>query len=142
MNILPKIGIDNVKLGMNKTQVKEVLDEPARIENESNGEFWHYEQGLELSFKKEDLHLLGLITVTNNSARLNSECIIGLSEPELLERFPFFSLDDDFGENGKDYISAEDELSVWVSNGIVINLTIFPAYEKTGEIPLWPSAST
>jgi len=142
MNILPKIGVDKIRLGMNKTQIKDVLGEPDEIENELNDQCWLYEQGLELSFKKDDLHLLGLVTVTSTSAQLDSEYIIGLNEVELIECFPYLVLEHDFEENGKDYVSAEKELSVWVSDGIVVNVTIFPEYEETGEIPLWPSFST
>ncbi len=142
MKILPKIGVDNIRLGLNRNQVTEILGQPHFIETESNNERWQYEQGLELLFQKEDLYLLGLITVTNTAARLDSKCIIGINEEELLNNFPFLSLDNDFEENGKDYTSAEEELSVWVAGGVVSNVTLFPAYDKTGEIPVWPDADT
>ena len=142
MKIYPKIGIDGIRLGMNKTQVQEVLGKPSLIEKESQDEQWQYDEGIELLFQKEDLNLLGTITITNIAAQLDSKTIIGINERELLNNFPYLTLEDDFEENGKDYTCPEKELSVWVSDGAVSNVTLFPAYDKTGEIPVWPSTNT
>lgn len=142
MKINPKIGIDDIKLGMNQNQVKSILGQPSSIEKEKHEESWLYDHGIELMFQKVDLYLLGSITVTDPAAELDSKSIIGLGEQELLERFPYLALEDDFEENGKDYTSSEKELSVWVSEGIVSNVTVFPNYDETGEIPLWPSNNT
>ena len=142
MKIYPKIGIDGIRLGMNKAQVQEVLGKPSLIEEETQDEHWQYDQGLDLIFQKENLYLLGTITITNTAAQLDSKKIIGLNEQELLNNFPYLALEDDFEENGRDYVSEEKELSVWVSDGFVSNVTIFPEYEETGEIALWPSVST
>ncbi|MFK8066847.1 MAG: hypothetical protein AB8D52_01230 [Gammaproteobacteria bacterium] len=142
MNIRPTIGIDDLFLGMNRHHIIDLLGQPIQSEKEYGGESWLYEKGLELSFKKEDLYLLGSITATNSIARLEARQIIGLTEKELVESFPFLVRDDDFEENGKAYICNKRELMVWVSDNVVINVTIFPVYDRTGEIPLWPDFSS
>ena len=139
MKIYPTTGIDAIRLGMRRIQSQEVLGRPTLIEKESQDEQWQYHQGLELLFQKEDLYLLGKITITNIAAQLDSKPVIGLNEQELLNNFPYLALEEDFEDNGKNYVCSERELSVWVSDGIVSNVTLFPAYDKTGEIPVWPS---
>jgi len=52
--------------------------------------------------------------------------------------FPKVILDEDFEENGKCYVYTNKEITFWVSDGIVDSLTIFPEYNSTGEIPIWP----
>ena len=142
MKTFPKVGLDNILLGMNRSQARSVLGEPMSIEHDPDEEHWHYEQGIELTFQKDYLYLLGSITISSASAELDSMQIVGLSEEGLLRRFPFFSIDDDFEELGsKDYLSSEKELSVWLSDGVVSNITIFPEYEETGEIPIWPNGA-
>ncbi|MBA6250988.1 outer membrane protein assembly factor BamE [Colwellia sp. MB3u-55] len=142
MNIYPKVGIDNIQLGMNRRQVTDILGEPLEINTEKGDVEWVYTQNLELSFQREDLYLLGVITIGCKSARLYSKRIIGCNEGELTNIFPFLSLEDDFEEFGKDYVSQEKELSVWVTDGNVTNVSIFPEYDSTGEIPIWPKLST
>lgn len=41
-----------------------------------------------------------------------------------------------FSESGKNYIYPEKEISFWVSDGLVVNLTLFPKYDETGNIPI------
>jgi len=142
VNILPKIGVDDIRLGMNKTQVLAILGKPNFMPTNDDEVIWEYEQGLELSFPKSDLYLLSTITVTSESSRLNSQKIIGLTVNQLKEIFPNFILDDDFEESGQNYASDSDELAAWITDGIVNNITIFPAFDKTGEIPLWPQVRT
>jgi len=138
MKILPKIGVDDIQLGMNKKQVQEILGKPDQLEKDSDEERWEFDAGIELSFEKEDLYLLGSITVFDDSARLESQPIIGISEKDLLENFPHFLPDEDFGENGKSYDSEELQILAWVHEGTVVNITLFPEYESTGQIPIWP----
>lgn len=140
MKILPRIGVDQLQLGMNKSQVQKILGNADHTEKHSDAEFWKYDAGLELTFSKDDLYLLGSITVFGESARLHSQVIIGLSEESFLELFPHFQLDEDYGDEGKSYDSDEYEILAWVHEGVVANVTVFPEYESTGEIPIWPNA--
>ncbi len=91
MNIYPKVGIGNIQLGMNRRQVTDVLGEPTEINKEKGDVEWIYNDNLELSFQREDLYLLGVITIRCESARLYSKQIIGCSEGVLTVVFPFLS---------------------------------------------------
>ncbi len=44
-----------------------------------------------------------------------------------------------FGESGKDYILPEHELSFWIVDGMVDNISIFPEYDETRDVFIWPS---
>jgi SmpA / OmlA family len=140
MKILPKIGVDDIQLGMNKSQVQKILGKPDHLEKDSDEERWEFDSGMELGFGKEDLYLLGSITVFDESATLDSQAIIGMSEENFLTYFPHFLLDEDFEENGRSYDSEQYQILAWVHEGIVANVTVFPEYESTGQIPIWPKS--
>ena len=143
MKILPKIGVDDIRLGSDKNYILDNLGKPNEIVKEEGEELWRYDKGgLELCFQEDDRYLLSTITVFDKTATLESKTIIGIGESELVIEFPFFKLDDDFGEFGKDYNYNEKELSVWVDDAGVRNITIFPEYDKSGERAIWPKAST
>lgn len=141
MKILPKVGVDEIQLGMNKTQVQKILGNADHIEKQPDAEFWEYDSGLELTFSKDDLYLLGSVTVFSESARLDSHPIIGLSEENLLQLFPHFYLDEDYEADGKSYDSDEYQILVWIHEGFVTNITVFPEYDSSGEIPIWPQSN-
>jgi hypothetical protein len=141
MKILPKVGVDEIQLGMNKTQIQKLMGDPDHIEKHSDAEFWEYDSGLELTFSKDDLYLLGSVTVFNESARLDSQAIIGLSEENFLQLFPHFYLDEDYEADGKSYDSDEYQILVWIHEGFVTNITVFPEYDSSGEIPIWPQSN-
>lgn len=101
MNIFPKIGVDNIKLGMNQKDVQAITGVPSNIEKIEDEEIWEFEGGLELSFQAEDSYLLSSITVMADSALLDSKPIIGITESELEAIFPAFRLDEDFKKDGK-----------------------------------------
>ena len=47
-------------------------------------------------------------------------------------------LTDDFAESGQCYQSEQHGLMFWVAKGKVVNLTIFPRFDDSGEEPQWP----
>lgn len=123
---------------MNRRSIEFILGKPDQNEINKSEECWTYSNGLELLFLKEDLFLLSSITTTNLEAQLEAKPIIGIAESELLKQFPYLVITDDFEENGKNYASEEMEIAVFVVDGLVVNVTIFPHYEQTGQIPIWP----
>ena len=144
MNILPHVGIENVVLGSTKEAIRALLGEPDNIEHDvwpddTQSETWAYEDmGFELGFNSEDGWKLGVITTTSSAASLEGVKPIGLEENELTKLLPGVKLDEDFKESGKDYIYPEKEISFWIADGLVVNITVFPEYDKTGNIPIWP----
>ncbi|HEY0894695.1 MAG TPA: hypothetical protein VGE32_16655 [Cellvibrio sp.] len=139
MNIFPKIGVDNIKLGMSKKDVQAQLGEPASIDKLAEEEIWEFDSGLELSFQAEDAYRMSSITVMADSALLDSKPVIGITESELETIFPAFSLDEDFKKDGKSYFADELQIMAWVFDGEVFNLVIFPEYDEHTELPIWPA---
>lgn len=138
MNIFPKIGVDNIKLGMNQKEVQALMGAPASKESHEEEEIWEFETGLELSFQAEDNYRLGSITVMADAALLDSKSIIGLSESELESFFPVFRLDEDFNTDGKSYYADELQIMAWVFDGEVFNIVVFPEFDENTETPIWP----
>ena len=139
MNILPKVGVDNIKLGMSQQQIQALLGAPANIEKIEEEDIWEFESGLELSFQAEDSYRLSSITVMADSALLDSKPIIGITEAELEAIFPSFSLDEDFKKDGKSYYADELQIMAWVFDSEVFNVVIFPEYDEHTELPIWPA---
>lgn len=139
MNIFPKIGVDNVRLGMSQKDVQALLGAPANKDKVEEEEIWEFESGLELSFQAEDNYRLSSITVMAESALLDSKSIIGITESELESFFPAFRLDEDFKVDGKSYYADELQIMAWVFDGEVFNVVIFPEYDENSELPIWPA---
>jgi len=137
-------------LGLPEHEVRSRIGEPTIVNEEDFGDgditrTWEYEKlGLFLTFSEDDEFRLGIITTENESATLNGLRIIGISEQQLLDaQFGDLGspeLEDDFEENGKDYVWDAASLSCWVSDGIVNSVSIIPLYDETGQIPKWPNA--
>ena len=143
LSILPKVGFGTIKLGASRDAVEKLLRLPDEIELQAELEVWRYDETLELTFSAEVDYQLSCITVSNQNASLDGKAVIGLSEEALVEAFPFLTLDSDpeapvAENNGKDYICLERELSVWLVDDKVINVSLFPAFDDSGEQPLWP----
>ena len=147
--IIPQGGINGLSLGIEKPVALNILGEPddrtyATHEDSSSEEKWEYSDiGVELTFYSEDNWLLGSIAVESEDAELIGQHFIGMDENEFLEKTREVGieveLEDDFKELGlKDYFSDELDLSFWIHDGKVSSITIFPKYDKSGEIPLWP----
>ena len=138
MKIIPKTGIDNIRLGMTKGEVQVKLGIPAGKDKTADEEIWEFDNGLELSFQAEDNFRLSSITVMADSALLDAKPIIGISESELESIFPEFRLDEDFKRDGKSYYADELQIMAWVFDGEVFNLVVFPEYDEATEQPIWP----
>ena len=144
MEIRPLIGIGNAVLGSTKEEVIGLLGKPTskKIDDwpdDTKSENWVYQDlGLELSFDSEDGYVLSTITTTSKSAILNGVCPIGLSINRVIEVMPSIELDEDFDSGLQDYVYPSKEISFWVINGIVRNLTVFPEYDKERDRPIWP----
>lgn len=145
MKIYPYIGVDNLYLGFSTSEVENLIGKPDDIEdddwpNKEKSITWIYKLlGLEFRFDSENQYKLCVITITSKLACLENTLPIGLTEVQLKALYPSVILDDDFEENGKDYVYPKKEISFWVSNGFVYNLSVFPEYDKTGEVPIWPT---
>lgn len=148
-HIKPGVGVGSVLFGLSRDEIRINLGKPELIEkidyNDGTiSETWHYPvEDLTLSFDSDDEYRLTMVIVGAKDAMLGGKRIIGLSESKLSQRIEDLGygkvvLDDDFEENGRDYICDEDSISFWVSEGHVVSVTVLPWFDETGEIPLWP----
>ena len=138
MNILPKTGIADIKLGMTKKEILNLLGQPLSKEENPEEDIWEFNNDIELSFQQDDAYRLSSIIVSNIHALLNGKNIIGINEADFCVHFPAFQLDEDFGANGKSYWDAELGLMAWLFEGVVCNLTVFPEYDEESDAPIWP----
>ena len=83
------------------------------------------------------------ITAWSAEITVNGIAIIGceLADlPRLAREADIHDLEltDDFAESGQCYQSEQHGLMLWVAKGKVVNLTIFPRFDDSGEEPQWP----
>lgn len=150
IRIIPHVGINGLSLGIEKSAALNILGEPdgrsfrTYEEDGSSEEMWEYSKiGMDLTFSSDDNWLLGSISVESKDADLIGECFIGMGENEFLKKTREVGIDiemeDDFAELGsKDYRCDKLDLSFWIQDGKLTSISIFPKYDESGNIPLWP----
>lgn len=145
MEILPKIGINNIKLGMTMNQVRATLGDPDNIEifipfenkPEDRDVLWFYGD-TEYCFCSEDDFLLGSIQSSCADLTINKIPVIGISSEELKTRFPSAKLDDEFYFDINEYRHKDLQISFWLRDIVVYLVTIYPEYNSEGDKVIWP----
>ena len=152
--IKPHIGIEGLFLGTSMSEVLDILGKPEkrsfrRFKDISCSSYWNYlKLGLSLTFSSDDDWLLGTINIDSENAKLAGYRFVGLDEKGLLKTVKKAGitptvLEDDFKElASKDYACDRMGLTFWVQDGKVDSITIFPKYDESGDIPLWPEKKT
>lgn len=100
--ILPGIGLGNIKFGIARDQLKDLLGEPNEIEkfsytNSSSdlSETWHYDElDLSVGFDEEDDWRLISFAVTSKNYELKSKHLFGCTREELLNTLESLNIDD------------------------------------------------
>ena len=131
MNIVPLVGLKSIKFGDSKEEANELFGTPDLIENELSqdgvsSEIWDYQsKGIQLYFDPDLEFRLWEISITSETAKLNSIKPIGLKESELLGHFPSLVLE---VNNGifKEYVDQSNELVFFLRNNIVKRIDISP----------------
>ncbi len=153
MRVLPKIGFDDVRLGMDRDAIRGLLGQPSSVSAEKwpdgvEEESWDYTGvGVTLSFSDDDDYRLGRVTFEGTDLELEGVQVIGRPIQEALRVLqeagvPSFSLEDNFEEIGmQDYTCPDLELSIWVEDGIVRSVTLLPEFDDAGQKPIWPEAT-
>jgi hypothetical protein len=150
--IQPFTGVGEAILGASEEKILAVLGKPTIIKEEYYGQekteenlsrIYEYEAlQLELSFSADDDFRLSTITVYSTNASIDGITLIGLQEDQFIMEAMKLGhgkplIDDDWRDY-KDYVIDSLGLSFWISGDIVDNVTIFPQYDDTGNIPIWP----
>ena len=83
------------------------------------------------------------ITAWSSDITVNGVAIIGCDIddlPRLAAEADIRDLEltDDFADSGKCYQSEQHGLMFWAAKGKIVNMTIFPRFDDSGEEPQWP----
>ena len=146
IELTPFVGFNQIKFGMTLEQVKGLLGEPTdntKEKHEDGSEdisLLYGEHGVELSFMSEDDFRLGLISCYAPTYTIDGQAFAGMSEADFLKAADFddLKLEDDLTElKAKDYTVDSKGLSIWIQDGFVDSITMFPNHidEDTVE---WP----
>lgn len=144
MIIKPLIGIDNIILGSSKEIIYNLLGQPDSTNSDewpdgTISESWLYTSaGLTLNFDSDDHYRLSTINSNSKETKLEDVKIIGLDINTLIKNHPAIILDEDLTDGLKDYLYPEKEISFWVVNNIIEHVTLFPEYDNSTNLPIWP----
>jgi hypothetical protein len=151
--IIPFVGIGKAILGSTEEDIKDAFGLPTIIKEEFYGQeeveenlcrIYVYENHkMDLTFSGEDEFKLSTITVYSSDATVFDVKLIGLEEETFLKIAARLGhgepkIGDDWIDY-KDYDLDSIGLSFWISGGIVENIAIFPEYDESGNIIIWPN---
>lgn len=153
-NILIGEGLETIKFGMSREEVKAILGEPTEIETETiedeaetvEVDTFHYdEQELSLLFDSSvDFKLISIATSSEDTI-LKERKLIGLTESDLLDALDQMGFEDitdeDFESDseGENMFSSEEySISFYVDNNEVTEIIFNPEFTEEGEI-IWPA---
>lgn len=144
MDVIPHTGIDTLRLGVSRDAVTEALGVPDRTSRDRHddgevSEIWIYRlMRLELSFDSEHDYRLAHITSYHPYTMLRGFNPIGLAQKFLLQKFPHLELEVEVTAEEKYYTDRVLDLTFGIARGKVVSLTVFPEYDESGEVVLWP----
>ncbi|MCW8935528.1 MAG: hypothetical protein OQK98_12455 [Gammaproteobacteria bacterium] len=144
MILKPLIGIDNIILGSSKQSIFELLGQPESTNSDewpdgTISESWLYlDSGLTLNFDSDNNYRLSTINTTSRQAELEGLKLVGKNINSIIDKHSSIILDEDLSESVKDYVYPEKEISFWVVNDLIENITVFPEYDKSKDLPIWP----
>ncbi len=154
--ILPGTGLEKLRFGMDRTQVKQQLGEPDEIEQfeeEDSGEVlneaWHFDDlELSLSFDKDEDWRLSTISVSNPDFTLQGENVIGLLQEDLISMIERLELgaheseewanEDEDEENQIVVAIPERSINFWFTAGKVSEVQWGPLYTADDQT-IWPN---
>ncbi|PLX19084.1 MAG: hypothetical protein C0599_11365 [Salinivirgaceae bacterium] len=146
------IGLDNIKFGMFRDDVKNILGEPDEIDNhtdnedEGQTESWHYDElELSISFEEVDDMRLFSIAVSGEHYEFNGKKLIGSKKPQLLKDLKDLNITDlkeeaweTDDETKQELIFSEDlSLNFWMEDYELSEIQFGPLFEGEETIK-WP----
>lgn len=151
--IKPGFGLDVIKFGMSRSEVKLILGEPSFIDKYSHSdssndltESWEYDQlDLSISFDEEENWRLTMISVTSDFYEFNGDSLIGLSEAYIIRKLADFSSEKLYledcsekdGENHKVIEIEEKSINFWFIDGVLDEIQWSPFFIDDDTIN-WP----
>ncbi|MEQ8662050.1 MAG: hypothetical protein RLW62_14635 [Gammaproteobacteria bacterium] len=147
MNLIPHTGIDSLRLGTRREDVREQLGAPDRKSRDRHedgeiSEIWIYRlMRLELSFDSEHDYRLSHITSYHPYTLLRGFNPIGMAPKLLLQKYPHLDLDVELAPGESYYTDHVLDLTFGIARGKVVSVTVFPEYEANGEVVRWPQSA-
>ncbi|WP_017732097.1 hypothetical protein [Nafulsella turpanensis] len=153
-DILAGEGLGQLRFGMSRREVSDILGEPDEIdtfppteEEDELTEAWHYDS-LELSAsfdEQEDWRLVNL-SVSAPHYQFEGRSLIGLSREELLDFLNELELNElifedwpsDDSPDHKLIASEEAGINFWLDEGVVSEIQWGPLYSEEDECFEWP----
>lgn len=149
-------GIGDLRFGMTKDEVKNLMGNPSEIENipgiddEINDDLvsWHYDDNeISLVFDKMYDWRLVSISASDPSFLLHGKSIVGMPLEEFEDFFENLGIEitnseDLSDEENPDFYLLESEdvgLLVWFDEGAAVEFQILPDVAEDGESIIWPS---
>lgn len=155
--ILPMLGFDKVKFGMNEDQVLKILGQPDEIEKEANYgdeptdavDVFYYDQiGVSMSFDKEAKFRLSEIAFENPEFVLEGKVHVGMSQEEALKALEAAGYEEPSMEDLEGELEPEDEgteaytydeknITLWFKGGQLETIQTGPEWFDADTIK-WP----
>lgn len=153
-NITLGVGVENIKFGMTKGEIEELLGAPndkelysydEESEDADLTEVWHYDSlEFSLSFDEADDWRLVMIAASDENYTINGKTIIGLPEEEIegaLKSLGFTSIEveelEEDEDEGKVYKVEDKSLNIWIDLGVASEIQFGPFWDENEE-PIWP----
>jgi hypothetical protein len=147
-------GLDKLKFGMTRDEVKAAIGEPNEVENynpleedEGESEAWHYDElELSASFDEEDDFRLTSLAVSSAEYLFEGVNLIGLSQEEVMQQVELMDLgeveleavaEDDSLQQSVGSI-AEASLNLWFEDGQLSEIQWGPFWDEDEECYIWP----
>jgi hypothetical protein len=153
--IIPGVGLGELKFGMTRDEVKNLVGKPDEVENlpgfeeEVNDELesWHYdEHEFSLVFDADYDWRLVSIAVSDPYFTFHGKSLVGMGKKELLALLDKLGIEISNEEDLSDeenpdleLIESEDAgFMIWFADHEVIEIQILPDVEEDGETLKWP----
>lgn len=147
-NILPNIGLGDIKFGLTRNQVKEILGEPDEVDafaydeeqQEDLTESWHYdEMEFSCSFDESEDWKLVNISVSAIIYTLGGEPVIGLSKEQLITVIDNLDLGEIEEDDENQVITVIDsQINFWFDEEGVSEIQWSVNWDDDDN-PIWPN---
>lgn len=143
------IGIADIKFGMTKAEVEQILGQPDDKEQELYGEdeeamleSWHYdEKDLSMGFDEDEDWKLITIAVSDETYTLKGKKVIGLSIENMIDTLNSIGINDLELEEDEEIsvLYADDQsMKVWLEDKTVTEIQWGPLFKDEDTIA-WPN---
>lgn len=154
--IIPGVGIDQLKFGMTRDQVKDLLGPPEDVDNIPDDEdmmiesleSWFYD-GLELTlvFDEDYDWKLVSIAISDGYYTLFGDSVVGKDAQEVMDMLAKHKVEitdrvdvsDDDTEDMEIIESENEGLMIWLMDGKAIEIQIVPEVDEDGATLKWPA---